>query len=125
MVRYINQSDATVVAIDIPSGLFGEDNRKNDPDAIIHADLTLTFGFPKLAFLLPENAEFVGEWKVLDILLHPEIIASTPTQFTLVTEEDIAAVFQPRNRFAYKGTFGHALLIAGSHGKIGSSPPIR
>ena len=30
MVRYINQSDATVVAIDIPSGLFGEDNRKND-----------------------------------------------------------------------------------------------
>ena len=98
MVRYINQSDATVVAIDIPSGLFGEDNRKNDPDAIIHADLTLTFGFPKLAFLLPENAEFVGEWKVLDILLHPEIIANTPTQFTLVTEEDIAAVFQPRRR---------------------------
>lgn len=121
MVRYINQSDATVVAIDIPSGLFGEDNRKNDPDAIIHADLTLTFGFPKLAFLLPENAEFVGEWKVLDILLHPEIIASTPTQFTLVTEEDIAAVFQPRNRFAYKGTFGHALLIAGSHGKMGAA----
>ena len=121
MVRYINQSDATVVAIDIPSGLFGEDNRKNDPDAIIHADLTLTFGFPKLAFLLPENAEFVGEWKVLDILLHPEIIASTPTQFTLVTEEDIAAVFQPRNRFAHKGTFGHALLIAGSHGKMGAA----
>ena len=121
MVRYINQSNATVVAIDIPSGLFGEDNRKNDPDAIIHADLTLTFGFPKLAFLLPENAEFVGEWKVLDILLHPEIIASTPTQFTLVTEEDIAAVFQPRNRFAYKGTFGHALLIAGSHGKMGAA----
>ena len=121
MVRYINQSDATVVAIDIPSGLFGEDNRKNDPDAIIHADLTLTFGFPKLAFLLPENAEFVGEWKVLDILLHPEIIANTPTQFTLVTEEDIAAVFQPRNRFAHKGTFGHALLIAGSHGKMGAA----
>ena len=121
MVKYINQSDATVVAIDIPSGLFGEDNRKNDPDAIIHADLTLTFGFPKLAFLLPENAEFVGEWKVLDILLHPEIIASTPTQFTLVTEEDIAAVFQPRNRFAHKGTFGHALLIAGSHGKMGAA----
>ena len=75
MVRYINQSDATVVAIDIPSGLFGEDNRKNDPDAIIHADLTLTFGFPKLAFLLPENAEFVGEWKVLDILFSNPVTA--------------------------------------------------
>ena len=121
MVKYINQSDATVVAIDIPSGLFGEDNRKNDPDSIIRADLTLTFGFPKLAFLLSENAEFVGEWKVLDILLHPDIIANTPTQFTLVTEQDIASVFQPRNRFAHKGTFGHALLIAGSRGKMGAA----
>ena len=38
-----------------------------------------------------------------------------------MTEEDIAAVFRPRNRFAYKGTFGHALLIAGSHGKMGAA----
>lgn len=50
MVNYINQSEAEVVAIDIPSGLFGEDNRKNDSEAIIKASLTLTFGFPKLAF---------------------------------------------------------------------------
>lgn len=121
IVKYINQSDATVVAIDIPSGLFGEDNSKNDQDSIIQADLTLTFGFPKLAFLLPENKEFVGKWKVLDILLHPDIIANTPASFTMVTEEDIAAVFQPRNRFAHKGTFGHALLIAGSQGKMGAA----
>lgn len=43
MVNYINQSEAEVVAIDIPSGLFGEDNRKNDSEAIIKASLTLTF----------------------------------------------------------------------------------
>ena len=121
MVNYINQSEANVVAIDIPSGLFGEDNRSNDNDAIIRADLTLTFGFPKLAFLLPENAPYVGEWKVLDIGLHPYIVENTPTPFTLVTEEDIAAVFHPRERFAHKGTFGHALLIAGSHGKMGAA----
>lgn len=121
MVNYINQSDATVVSIDIPSGLFGEDNRKNDKDAIIRADLTLTFGFPKLAFLFPENAEYVGEWKVLDILLHPDAIEETPTRFIMITEEDIAAVFRPRNRFAHKGMFGHALLIAGSRGKMGAA----
>ena len=121
MVHYINQSEATVVAIDIPSGLFGEDNRTNDSDSIIRANLTLTFGFPKLAFLLPENDSFVGEWKVLDIGLHPDIVDNTPTPFTLVTEEDIAAVFQPRNRFSHKGTFGHALLIAGSRGKMGAA----
>lgn len=121
MVNYINQSDATVVAIDIPSGLFGEDNRSNDSDAIIRANLTLTFGFPKLAFLLPENHQYVGDWKVLDIGLHPDIIDNTPTPFTLITEEDIACVFQPRNRFSHKGTFGHALLIAGSRGKMGAA----
>lgn len=121
MVNYINQSESTVVSIDIPSGLFGEDNRTNDSETIIRADLTLTFGFPKLAFLLPENEQYVGDWKVLDIGLHPEIVANTPTPFTLVTEEDIAAVFRPRNRFAHKGIFGHALLIAGSRGKMGAA----
>lgn len=121
VVKYINQSNATIVAIDIPSGLFGEDNRTNDPESIIRADLTLTFAFPKLAFLLPENTEYVGEWKVLDIFLHPDIIESTPTQFMQVTEDVIANVFQPRNRFAHKGTYGHALLIAGSRGKMGAA----
>lgn len=121
LVGYINQSESAVVAIDIPSGLFGEDNRGNEADFIIRADLTLTFGFPKLAFLLPENEQYVGEWKVLDIGLHPSIVASTPTPFMLVTEEDIAAAFEPRNRFAHKGTFGHALLIAGSRGKMGAA----
>ena len=47
VVDYVNQSDAKVVSIDIPSGLFGEDNRSNNPDAIIRANLTLTFAFPK------------------------------------------------------------------------------
>ena len=74
MVNYINQSEAEVVAIDIPSGLFGEDNRKNDSEAIIKASLTLTFGFPKLAFLFPENEQYVGEWKILDIGIHPDAI---------------------------------------------------
>ncbi|RHJ92461.1 NAD(P)H-hydrate dehydratase [Parabacteroides bouchesdurhonensis] len=121
MVNYINQSDATVVSIDIPSGLFGEDNRKNDPDAIIKADFTFTFGFPKLAFFFPENAQYVGEWKVLDIGLHPEIIEETPAPFMQITEDDIAQVFTPRERFAHKGNYGHALLIAGSKGKMGAA----
>lgn len=121
VVNYINQSDATVVSIDIPSGLFGEDNRKNDLESIIKADLTLTFGFPKLAFLLPENRLYVGEWKILDIGTHPGAIDSIETPYSLIVEEDIASVLQPRHRFAHKGSFGHALLIAGSRGKMGAA----
>ncbi len=121
VVKYINQSEAAVVSIDIPSGLFGEDNRTNDPDAIIRADITLTFGFPKLAFLLPENAAYTGTWKVLDIGLHPVAIEEMETPYQMITEEDIATMIHPRKRFAHKGDFGHALLIAGSKGKMGAS----
>jgi NAD(P)H-hydrate epimerase len=121
VVNYINESGATVVSIDIPSGLFGEDNRTNTPDTIVHASLTLTFGFPKLAFLLPENGPYVGKWKVLDIGIHPDIIAKTPAFCYLATEEDAALTIRPRDRFAHKGMFGHALLIAGSRGKMGAA----
>ncbi|MDR1919113.1 MAG: NAD(P)H-hydrate dehydratase [Tannerellaceae bacterium] len=121
VVDYINQSGAKVVSIDLPSGLLGEDNCENTPNAIIRADLTLTFGFPKLAFLLPENEAYVGQWKVLDISLHPDVIANTPTPYHLTTEDDAAKVLRPRSRFAHKGLFGHALLIAGSRGKLGAS----
>lgn len=121
LVQYINQSEATVVSVDIPSGLFGEDNRQNDPDAIVRADWTFSFGFPKLAFLLAENAEYVGKWKVLDILLHPDAIEGTFTPFALIGEKDLEDVFLPRPRFAHKGMFGHALLIAGSRGKMGAA----
>jgi len=121
VVRYINQSEATVVSIDIPSGLFGEDNKENNPDTIIQADLTLTFGFPKLAFLLPENAVFVGEWKVLDIGLHPKAIEEMDTSYFMLSEADIVSLVRPRPRFSHKGDYGHALLVAGSRGKMGAS----
>ena len=121
IVDYINQSDATVVSIDIPSGLFGEDNRENDPDSIIQADMTFTFEFPKLSMVLPENAAYVGRWKVLPIGLHPDIMARTKTPYMLIKDEDMTGILRTRNVFAHKGDFGHALLISGSKGKMGAA----
>ena len=121
VVDYINQSEAVVVSIDIPSGLFGEDNRTNNPKHIICADYTYSFEFPKLAFLLPENESFVGKWERLLIGIHPAIIEKTKTPYMMITDEDFAGLLKPRNRFAHKGLFGHALLIAGSQGKMGAA----
>ena len=121
MVNYINQSEAEVVSIDIPSGLFGEDNSKNNPAAIIKANKTFTFSFPKLSFLFQENAQYVGEWKVLDIGIHLDAVYNLPTPYSLVSEEDITYSLKPRERFAHKGVYGHALLIAGSRGKMGAA----
>lgn len=121
LVKFINASPAEVVAVDIPSGLFGEDNRENDPTCIIRANRTYTFNFPKLSFLMPENEKYVGEWKILPLNMHPQAIADTPADYFIVTEEDIAGVFAPRKRFTHKGTYGHALLVAGSQGKMGAA----
>ena len=121
IVERINQSGATVISIDIPSGLFGEDNSKNDLAAIIKADHTLTFQFPKLSFLFPENCEFAGNWAVLPIGLHPNAIEQTKTTYHFLTKEFISGKIKPREKFSHKGTFGHALLIAGSYGKMGAS----
>lgn len=121
IVKSINQSGATVISIDIPAGLFGEDNAENDAETIIRATHTLTFQFPKLSFLFPENDQFVGNWKVLPIGLHPEAIAKTESRFFSVTKPFFSGVLKKRKRFDHKGTFGHALLIAGSYGKMGAA----
>lgn len=121
VVDYINQSGTRVVSVDIPSGLFGEDNCENDPAAIVKAEATITFCFPKLSFLLPENACYVGRWKVVDIGLHPGAVENTAATCFLAGEEDAAALVRPRASFSHKGTYGHALLIAGSRGKAGAA----
>ena len=121
VVKYINTSPATVVAIDVPSGLMGEDNTYNIQANIIRADLTLSLQLPKLAFLFAENAPFVGEWQLLDIGLSEEAIEEKETDFALTEHEDVASMLKPRGKFAHKGNFGRALLIAGSQGMAGAS----
>jgi len=117
----INKSGATIISIDLPSGLFGEDNNGNNEAAIIQADLTLSFEFPKLSFFFAENYAYTGEWKVLPIGIHPDAIRATDTPYQLITEEDIARIIQPRERIAHKGDFGHALIVAGGRGKTGAA----
>ena len=121
VVKYINSSPATVASIDIPSGLMGEENTFNVRANIIRADVTFSLQLPKLAFLFAENAEFIGEWELLDINLSQEGIEELDTNYEMLEVEDIRTIIKPRKRFSHKGNFGHALLIAGSRGMAGAS----
>lgn len=119
-VKWINQSNCKVIAIDIPSGLQDEQN----PDLsfpIVKANLTLSLQFPKLAFLFPENVGYVGEWKVIDIGILSEAIQSTPSKYYFLETADITPIVKERSKFSHKGTFGHALIVAGSKGMAGAS----
>ncbi|MCD8292771.1 MAG: NAD(P)H-hydrate dehydratase, partial [Prevotellaceae bacterium] len=121
VVKYINASAATVVAIDMPSGLMGEDNSYNIAANILHAGLTLTLQLPKLAFLFAENEPYVGEWMPLDIGLSPEGIEALDTDWQLTEAREIPSMLKPRGKFTHKGNYGRALLIAGSQGMAGAS----
>ena len=121
VVKYINSSPAMVVAIDIPSGLMGEENTFNVKANIIRADVTFSLQLPKLAFLFAENTEFVGEWELLDIQLSEDGIEEMETNYEMLEIEQIRSLIKPRKQFAHKGNFGHALLIAGSKGMAGAS----
>ncbi len=121
LVKTINLSHCIKIAIDIPSGLFADKPVDFTKDSIVKSDYTLSFQFPKLAFLFPENEYFTGDWHVLPIGLHNDFIKSEPCRNYFIEFSDAKGILKPRNRFSHKGTFGHALMIGGSKGKIGAS----
>lgn len=121
IIKQINQSEAIRISIDIPSGLFGEDNSENDYKHVVKAAYTLSFQFPKLAFMFPENAPYVGEWHVLPIGLDNNAIRNISTPYYLLENIDVMPLIRRRNKFDHKGNFGHGLLISGSYGKMGAA----
>ncbi|MCX6235154.1 MAG: NAD(P)H-hydrate dehydratase [Bacteroidetes bacterium] len=121
LIDHLNKNNAVVIAIDVPSGLFCDETNTLNKGAIVEADFTLTFQFPKLAFFFPESFKYVGLWRILDIGIHPDFIDTVDTKNHYIEPADCLAVLRVRSKFDHKGFFGHALLIAGSYGKMGAS----
>lgn len=121
VIKHINNYDAVKISVDIPSGLFCEDNNGNDPESIIKADHTLSFQFPKLAFMFAGNENFTGEWHILPIGLDPDAIRQIASPFRFLEAADVFQLLKKRKKFDHKGVYGHGLLIAGSSGKMGAA----
>lgn len=119
-IAAINRAPATVVAVDIASGLY-TDQPNDSADVIIEPDYTITFQLPKLALVLPKNGRYVGEWHAVDIRLNKRYIDLAPTPYYFTQPQEARLLLHKRERYSNKGTFGHALLLVGSHGKIGAA----
>ena len=115
----INQSGAYTVAIDVPSGM-GVDVYIKDSE-VIKPTIVLSFQTPKLAFFLPQSGKYINNWTVLDIGLDRNFMNSVQTQAQLIDKAEAQQMYKPRTKFSHKGTYGHALLIAGSYGKTGAA----
>ena len=131
LVNHLNDNHAIRIAIDIASGLNADNVWYAGRDAIhrisiqeapiVRADYTVSMQFPKMAFLYPENEPFVGKWEVLDIKIHPDYIENLETTNFYTTADVIKPLLHKRGKHSHKGTYGHALLIAGSTGKTGAA----
>ena len=121
VARYVNESGAYVISIDLPSGLFCEWNAHINQRDMIHANLTLAFQLPKLSFFFSENHAVLGEWKLLDIDLDEEKIKETETKYYVIDSKNVQPLMRQRLPFTGKRDYGSALLFAGSTGMMGSA----
>ena len=119
LIHHINGSGATTISIDIPSGLNLAKSVSVD-ESVIVADQVLTFQTPKLAFLMPENRDYIGSWHLLDIGLDNTYIETVDSNYRFLEISDMKRIYKKRKKFSHKGTFGHSLIIGGSFGKIGA-----
>lgn len=116
MIKKINRSDAYVVSIDVPSGVFMD--RKTE--FAVKSDMVLSFQQPKLSFYLADNYKYVKHVEILDIGLDKEFIHNVDTNFYLTDHFAAHKRYRPVDAFTHKGKQGHALIIGGSYGKIGA-----
>jgi NAD(P)H-hydrate epimerase len=120
LVDHLNSLEKTVVAVDIPTGLLSDG--EIPPDAkVLKADLVITFQQPKISFLLPDSGPFIKCWESVNIGISEKFIRSLDSPYQLVGEKDIRSRLKPRHRFSNKGTYGHALVVAGQPETMGAA----
>lgn len=109
---------AFVLAVDLPSGLSADEGRP--PGACVQADATVTFAALKRGLVLEPGVSLSGTVTVAEIGIPEAAFGGVPSLVGL-EEEGVRALVPARLRDAHKGSCGHVLLVAGSHGKTGAA----
>ena len=107
----------TIVSLDLPTGMDADTGRV-DPSCP-QADITVTFGYPKVGHFRSPGAEKRGRLVVLDIGI-PKCLAHD-ISLELLTGKWVSSKLPTRPPDGHKGTFGHVLVIAGSRNYVGAA----
>lgn len=118
IIDWINQQEAHVVAVDIPSGICADSGKKLG--TAVKADLTVTFAYQKIGLLLYPGAQYCGRIICSEIGIQMERFADMKVKHFIYCKEDLRKIPQ-RAPYSNKGTYGNVLLIAGSEGMCGAA----
>ena len=119
VVEFMNASGLPIVAVDTPSGL--DADRGTPLGATIQAEVTVTFGFPKVGQVIHPGVVYSGDLVVADIGIHPKAVAEVAPSVELLDSADVAWLLPRRADDSHKGSYGHLLVMAGSRGKTGAA----
>ena len=120
LIGLVNELDAPVYAVDLPSGVDGSTGRC--PGAAVQADVTVTFQCVKPGHLLEPGRAKCGEVRIAPISLCRDY--QPPEGVVLsrwLRSDDLFSLLPKRPEDCHKGDFGRALLIAGSEGFSGAA----
>ena len=118
-IQAMNSSEAPIVAVDLPSGIDADTG--DTLGTAIQADLTVTFGNPKLGLFLGAGIDHAGRVHCVDIGIPSQYVEDLPVPIEMLTPTMIRPWLPKRPASSHKGTFGHAGIIAGSSGKSGAA----
>jgi hydroxyethylthiazole kinase-like uncharacterized protein yjeF len=118
-IEAINEASVPVVAVDLPSGIHADTGAVMG--AAVRADMTVTFGLPKLGLYTGAGLDHAGRIEVVDIGIPRAFVESITSRSALLTQETVRRLIPDRRVSSHKGTYGHAGIIAGSVGKTGAA----
>ncbi|MEW6664686.1 MAG: NAD(P)H-hydrate dehydratase [Thermodesulfobacteriota bacterium] len=119
VIEEVNGLGRPVMSVDIPSGLNADTGQIMG--AAVQADLTVTFGFPKVGQVVFPGAEVTGRLIRVDIGIPREVAARVPAQIHLLEPDAFRDLLTAEARDIHKGGRGHLLVLAGSTGKTGAA----
>jgi len=119
IVDKINYSKAKIISLDIASGLFAE--KHTSSSHVIIPTYTVTINLPKLAFLMPENEKYIGEYFILDVGLTIDLVKKNRSDIRFISAPFVKSFFKKRTKYTTKESLGKALLMVGTSENIGSA----
>lgn len=120
LIARLNEAGGLKISVDIPSGISADEFFEAET-TVFKADYTLSFQSWKKSFLHPETGKYTGKVIILDIGLSQEYLEQEESEYYVIDEELIRTIFRPREEFSHKGTYGKAVIIGGSYGKMGAA----
>ena len=106
-----------LLSMDLPTGL-DCDSGEVDP-ACVPSDVTVSLGYPKRGHLAFPGADFTGKLEVADIGIPPGL--DSDVKLDLIIQDWAASVLLSRPSDSHKGTFGRAMIVAGSRNFLGAA----